>query len=281
MKFSAKFTYVRDDADGWVPEGYQNVDPIDGLGVAHDTLEHFENYDGSINGEFEALGSILFVRDFDTYNEHYVGNFRDNITDVLTREIIGILAKEYTNLGIRSCPKYTEEFSKKLLKEHSGDIETAEDYIEIIHDKVMSWVDEEPIDDNGDFIDFGGDREVVSESIKNCMILGFCKSIKRYEGIPSYDIVELFVKIRDFVNNIKEKEEGKSLLIVVDTDKRICKLTVSDYDLNDYVLVNETKSGILNDLVEEEGYDRSDPDLAHIVNERFIEYFAEEETIDF
>lgn len=59
------FTFAYDEDRGvqglradWMP----NADPFNGLGIAHDALEHFLTQDGPIEGELEALGAHLFLR---------------------------------------------------------------------------------------------------------------------------------------------------------------------------------------------------------------------------
>ena len=46
--------------------GKPHFEPIGGMGVAHDMLEHFRDDPGTLSGELEALGASLFVR-----GEHY------------------------------------------------------------------------------------------------------------------------------------------------------------------------------------------------------------------
>lgn len=42
--------------------GKPHFDPIQGMGAAHDMLEHFRDDPGTLSGELEALGASLFVR---------------------------------------------------------------------------------------------------------------------------------------------------------------------------------------------------------------------------
>lgn len=49
--------------DGWILQGAPDTfDPLSGMGVAHDLLEHKRNDDGSKEDELMALGAMLFVR---------------------------------------------------------------------------------------------------------------------------------------------------------------------------------------------------------------------------
>lgn len=47
---------------GFTPSWYPNGDPLPGMTVAHDILEHFPKDDGSAEGEFLALGAALYIR---------------------------------------------------------------------------------------------------------------------------------------------------------------------------------------------------------------------------
>jgi len=47
---------------GWQPTWMPEADPLGGMAVAHDVLEHFPGDRGDAQGEFEALGAALWVR---------------------------------------------------------------------------------------------------------------------------------------------------------------------------------------------------------------------------
>lgn len=57
------------DREGWIMKGMSNFDPLfperdgsAGVGLAHDVLEHFSATDTSLEAEFLAFGSILYLR---------------------------------------------------------------------------------------------------------------------------------------------------------------------------------------------------------------------------
>ncbi|MHB0929387.1 MAG: hypothetical protein ACYC3W_10900 [Candidatus Nanopelagicales bacterium] len=47
---------------GWIPEGMPGFNASKGLGVAHDTLEHFANDTGDLTAECQAFGAMLYIR---------------------------------------------------------------------------------------------------------------------------------------------------------------------------------------------------------------------------
>ncbi|MEZ2310799.1 hypothetical protein AB6809_29565 [Paraburkholderia sp. RCC_158] len=49
--------------NGWRPSWMPHFDPMPGLGVAHDTLEHLVSDDGTVEAEFKAFGAIVWLRD--------------------------------------------------------------------------------------------------------------------------------------------------------------------------------------------------------------------------
>lgn len=52
---------------GLRPLDMPHADPLDGMGIAHDVLEHFAGDDGGPAAEFMALGASLWVRDHGRY----------------------------------------------------------------------------------------------------------------------------------------------------------------------------------------------------------------------
>jgi hypothetical protein len=48
---------------GWRLQGQPDFDPLGGMAVAHDILEHFPHGDGSPADELQALGASLWLRD--------------------------------------------------------------------------------------------------------------------------------------------------------------------------------------------------------------------------
>jgi hypothetical protein len=48
--------------DGWRPQWIPHFDPSEGLGVAHDTLEHVLHDAGTVETEFMAMGTIAWLR---------------------------------------------------------------------------------------------------------------------------------------------------------------------------------------------------------------------------
>ena len=69
--------------NGWKLKGQTNADPLQGMAVAHDILEHAPNGDMGVEDEMIALGASLYVREFTT-NMHSLGaNCSPDVREVL------------------------------------------------------------------------------------------------------------------------------------------------------------------------------------------------------
>jgi hypothetical protein len=56
--------------NGWRLESQPGFDPLGGMAVAHDIIEHFPDGDESPADEFQALGASLFIRDASFYRNY-------------------------------------------------------------------------------------------------------------------------------------------------------------------------------------------------------------------
>lgn len=72
---------------GWRQAGQSGFDPVPGLGVAHDLLEHFPGGTDSMADEFQAFGAAMFVRYDGCYtgwsHNHSFAHHMSDLEDVL------------------------------------------------------------------------------------------------------------------------------------------------------------------------------------------------------
>jgi len=71
MAISREFVVEEHEEQGNIgmrPLDMPNADPLSGMAVAHDLLEHFPNDNGSVEHEFMALGALLYVRGEDYFS---------------------------------------------------------------------------------------------------------------------------------------------------------------------------------------------------------------------
>lgn len=70
-------------SNGWKLIGNPNADPLSGMAVAHDVLEHPPNGDMGVEDELMALGASIYVRVF-TRNMHSLGaNVGSDLPDIM------------------------------------------------------------------------------------------------------------------------------------------------------------------------------------------------------
>lgn len=91
-------SHAEHDYTGWRLESQPGFDPVGGMGVAHDVLEHFPNGDASPADEFMALGAALIIRGNQGYwhqrtpfnphaHKHIGGEFPDILGHVVNGEM--------------------------------------------------------------------------------------------------------------------------------------------------------------------------------------------------
>lgn len=85
---------------GFTPTWYPAGEPLQGVAVAHDILEHFPGDDGSPEGEYQALGACLYIRG-QNYFRH--GSPAENISADLPR-IWETLRYRDNRTHVRVCP---------------------------------------------------------------------------------------------------------------------------------------------------------------------------------
>ena len=57
--------------DGWIPKANLDFNAMNGMGVAHDTMEHFNLGEGTLEEEFLAFGSMFYIRVEGGYFHNY------------------------------------------------------------------------------------------------------------------------------------------------------------------------------------------------------------------
>lgn len=86
---------------GWRLKGNSNADPLQGMAVAHDILEHAPNGDMGVEDELMALGASFYVRKYTT-NMHSLGaNVASDIPEVLRHA-------KYEGMGLRDPGRTAE-----------------------------------------------------------------------------------------------------------------------------------------------------------------------------
>lgn len=182
---------------GLAPAWYPNGDPLDGMGAAHDILEHFPNDDGSTEGELQALGASIFIRgDGNWFNgyRHYdelrdpAGDFPQIIRLHFDRNASAIKTAPHCNDKDLSARMFAVMMSaRKLVRDENRD---------------------------------GGDDFTKQEwrNVAGWMTQGYRRAERRYREHSAYDVAALFDTIATRLNDaLKENEhfEGAEIKVRV------------------------------------------------------------------
>lgn len=161
-------------SNGWRLKSQPNFDPLGGMAVAHDCLEHFNDSDQPAD-EFMALGASLFVRPSDYYEGkgkihtnpgvHIASDLPEIMRHIVnegytlppaprTRPVCGPVEHEMDTVF--------EEFQREMLNEYDGQELTPD--------------------------------EDTERSIRSYMRIGYRRAIRRYKG-RQYEVTRLFNNI--------------------------------------------------------------------------------------
>lgn len=109
--------------NGWRMEDKPHFDPLMGITVAHDVLEHFPNGDESPADEFQALGAGYFIRGETGYMQrkgninppavHIASDFPDIFRHIIDERMGLPVAPKTKKIDI----EYVEEFISELMQE--------------------------------------------------------------------------------------------------------------------------------------------------------------------
>lgn len=207
--FKREFIY-REDRDygsmGWAPAHQPMFNTSAGLGVAHDTLEHFAGDDQSWEGEFRAFGSILWIRGVGGYfyslphnpnpAYHMSGDISRFIRDMLWQ---GKVLKEPPRS--RALNEDAEAILQEALRLARKDF-------------AYEHRQESP-QYRSRMADFR--RELLKA--EGWIRFGYRKAVRRWRGNDSTEVAWLFDQIEREVNRRKHAEEGDKLIVRVSPSK--------------------------------------------------------------
>ncbi len=172
---------------GFKPSWYPAGDPLEGMAVAHDILEHFPHDSGSAEEEYQALGASLWIRGCGGYKQN--GTPEENIAADLPMvwSIQG---------AVRSCG---------LSKES--------EVIEQARAAVTHWMREKQYIDREN-----KPTDADQENVARWIAKGFQRARKRYRKHNPYTLCyRLFEPIEEQADKaLKYAEEGMVLTVRVD-----------------------------------------------------------------
>jgi hypothetical protein len=196
---------------GWRPSWMPHFDPMEGVGVAHDTLEHLVSDDGTVEAEFKAFGGILWLRGGSGWFAQQ-GSYYSDVADQLTaefREQAHYLSSE--GRCVRPAPR-----TKRLSDEW------AENAIERCIQKGLRAVR-------------GEDPELARcldrEHIRSYLRIGYRRTARRFADAGPHNMAWIFTSIMNDANRkLKHAEEGDELIVRVEVASRRAHVEILDRD---------------------------------------------------
>lgn len=212
MRFSRKFIWGEDDngSIGWLPFHIRHFDVGSAMTVAHDTLEHFDPKDDSIQAEFLAFGAMLYLRG--------EGEWWINFSRERTPEFADQVHNEVVMFIVDSGSELPRCRARKL------DDEALEDSLTQLYDlaikqaRVAYPAEDYPIDWPTKL------RDAI-----NWMRKGYRKAAKRYNIDWAFRRGELFQNVMNAVEG-KRGEEGDVMTVRVDTNELTAKVRIKSDD---------------------------------------------------
>ena len=197
-----KYTFICTEHEeygsiGWKPSNMPAFDPLMGMGIAHDILEHMPK-DDSTTGELMALGASMHIRG----NEYYVrkGRINPNPSYQMHGEIAELLYKVSTGewadvqpVNIPSC-KINDKWITFLINDTVALVEhylrhESETFNDVQHD-MPDWEDK----------------------VSHWLAFGYKNALRRYKNVTQDELLNTFNFIETYADKaIRTAYEGQIL----------------------------------------------------------------------
>lgn len=194
------FVYGEDPeygGDGWIPKKMPKFNASQGLGVAHDAMEHFDVTAGTLEEEILAFGAMLYMR-VETGWFYQQGNYHRAGT-ILGGDLANFLRERWYQgemlRSVKGRPRHLDE--------------CMEDELDTIIDETRRQLRGEL--DDADWRQFQRDTIDVWNRLRRWMRQGYWQCKCRYRGASNHDLAYAFTEIRDAVDKIKFAEQGEEL----------------------------------------------------------------------
>lgn len=200
---------------GWRQEKQPDFDPLGGMAVAHDIMEHFPNGDESPADEFQALGAGIVVRGEDYYAQK--GQFttspaKNAASDVpeIIRHII------YENMHLPEAPA-----SRPLVAE-------LEEHVREFVKESISLVESEFNEDEN--------KEAMKAIVKQAggwFRVGIRRALRRYKG-RLFETSWTFSEIEKEADRLLKQQEAEGAILVVKVDRGNVRCEIEEPEYADY-----------------------------------------------
>jgi hypothetical protein len=181
--------------NGWALKSQPGFDPLQGMAVAHDVLEHFPGGDDSPAHEFMALGASMWVRE-DYYS--HIGKHHTDAGVHIAADMPEIFRHVvYEKMYITTPPRTT-----KCAAEEQIDIAFRESAKNIMEDGNPEWQE---------LLDAFSPRK---DDIRGWMRIGYRKVQRRFHGVNQWNVTRLFMDIEKRADELlKHAELGDELVV--------------------------------------------------------------------
>ncbi len=203
---------------GWAMLGKPAMEPLTGMAIPHDILEHFPDDDGSVEAEFMALGASIFVRNEECYYSRK-GNCHSAASNISSEFI-----QHYY---------YLINNEKSLQFSDPGKIKIPEEIESILDDIVEEGKKHLKSEIEEDYQQFFSLQNQIK--LKGWFAKGYRKAVKRYKGYTPDDLCYMFMETETLVDKITEyAEEGQILTVKIDLKNRQVKAWADYPESEDY-----------------------------------------------
>ena len=228
--FSRSFEWRKDEEFGeygWILAGFLNFNVSNGLGVAHDTLEHFiAGDDGSLTAELRAFGAMVYGRGLGGY---FLRNAYKTTEENLGYDFCNFLQElhwgKHSEFGCFLTPPKTRKLAD----------EWAEQIIDgSLREGLKMFIAEGEYNKEEISPDDLAQSKEWIEKMRGWMRIGFRKAQKRFHNNDPHQIAMLFDRIVERIDkHHKYGDFGEILTVTVDP-KRLKFKTSQEYRMDDY-----------------------------------------------
>ena len=221
------FTFDRKEHEeygiaGWALRGSDFMEPLPGLAVAHDCLEHFKGDAGAVHEEFQAFGAMLHIRGDGGYWHSYSSGYITDPGEHMAADLGGTLFYYWLNEAdeyVKPAPR-TARLPDEWLEES---IDTA---IRSAHRTLRDECD----------TDYATRARFLNH-FKAWVRIGYRKAKRRYAAaVCPEELAAMFHEIETAADAALKYEEAYALRVVVDIKGRSVRVRALYFgeDADDY-----------------------------------------------
>lgn len=203
-----KFIWAQDEdtgIEGWRLASQPHFTPVQGMGLAHDVLEHFRHAD-EFASECMAFGVIVWGRAIGGY---WDGTFSNKRRPMSPEEVGAMLGEELARISLDN--RYdvpTRRAVKPVMEE-------AEEFIAPMHAAYIA----ELLQDSDNPDEDRPHHERAATMALHWVRAGYLKAERAYGELGHFNFCNLFANVEYAVNEIRGGEFGQGLMVTIEIRK--------------------------------------------------------------